>query len=260
MVIRLSSPRAWLGLVAAALGLLLSIATAGAAQPPASILIWPVDPVIPADTRAATLWLENSGKAPVTLQVRIFAWAQTEAGNVYAPQDGVIGTPPLVTIQPGQKQLVRLTRTVPPPVSGEAAYRVIVDEIPTREAPAAAGAAVNFRMRYSLPLFVRGPDIAAGAKQARSAQPAPRLEWRVGTDAKGRFLEVRNRGAIHARLVDVAFAGDDEKRIPITPGLLGYVLPASTTRWPLPADLPASGDLVASINGAEQQIVARLSE
>ena len=85
------------------------------AQQPGSLLIWPVNPVIEGDARAAALWLENPGKAPITLQVRIYAWTQQDGGNAYAEQDEVIGTPPIVSIEPGQRQLVRLTRTTPPP-------------------------------------------------------------------------------------------------------------------------------------------------
>jgi fimbrial chaperone protein len=118
-----------------------------------SILLWPVNPVIEADDRAAALWLENPGKAPVTLQIRIYAWAQQDGKSVYAAQDAVLGTPPIATIAPGEKQLVRLTRTLATAPGTEAAYRVVVDEIPAARPAGAAGAAVSVRMRDELPLF-----------------------------------------------------------------------------------------------------------
>lgn len=274
-----------LALLALAILLLVGLPRPAAAQANGgSILIWPVGPVIEADQRAAALWLENPGSAPVTLQVRIYAWAQVGGKNAYALQDAVLGTPPIVTIAPGAKQLIRLTRTVDIPAGTEAAYRVIVDEIPAARAAAEAGAAVSFRMRYSLPLFAYGQGLVSPAAQAKSAprrkgsqrasfeggaalpqsgppEPAPLLDWRTGTDTDGHFLEIRNRGAHHARLTDVGFAPSGTNgsnafgAATLAKGLFGYILPGATMRWPLTADVPlaapgASGTLVAAINGA----------
>ncbi|SEH12318.1 fimbrial chaperone protein [Sphingopyxis sp. YR583] len=230
------------------------------AQQPGSILIWPVNPVIQGDDRAAALWLENPGKTPVTLQVRVYAWAQPDGRDAYAQQDEVLGTPPIVTIQPGERQLVRLTRTTPPPAVAEKPYRVIVDEIPTSDAPTSPGAAVSFRMRYSLPLFSYAQSAAReGKAKAKAALPAPALHWRSSSDADGTFLEIRNTGAGHARLTDVAFV-TGSRRNTVAEGLLGYVLPGATMRWPLPRGTAASGDLSAAINGHKAARIERVPE
>ncbi|HMO74434.1 MAG TPA: molecular chaperone [Sphingopyxis sp.] len=239
---------------AAALGLFFAASGTAVAQQ-GSVLLWPVNPVIEADARAAALWLENPGKTPITLQIRIFAWAQADGKSTYAPQQAVIGSPPLVTIDPGAKQLVRLTRLVPPPPAGETAYRIIVDEIPTGTAPASPGAGVNFRMRYSIPLFILGPDIGSAARSPKALRPMPQLRWRVDHDETGAFLEIRNNGPVHARLVDAAFVDADGKRADIAPGLLGYVLAASAARWPLPASLTPVGDLVVGVNGSQADAI-----
>jgi len=229
-----------------------------AAQQPGSILIWPINPVIEGDDRAAALWLENPGKAPVTLQVRVYAWAQHAGRDAYAPQDEVLGTPPIVTIQPGERQLIRLTRTTPPPAVAEKPYRVIVDEIPTSDAPGAPGAAVSFRMRYSLPLFSYAAG-EAGKGKAKAVLPQPSLGWRVGADADGRYLEIRNAGAGHARLTDVAFVAGSG-RSPVAEGLFGYVLPGAAMRWPLPQATNAAGELLAAVNGQASTRIERLPE
>jgi fimbrial chaperone protein len=236
--------------------LLVACPHAVAAQQPGSILIWPVNPVIEGDTRAAALWLENPGKAPITLQVRVYAWAQQDGRNAYAPQDEILGTPPIVSIQPGERQLIRLTRTTPPPAEAEKPYRVVVDEIPTGDAPTAPGAAVSFRMRYSLPLFSYAK---VEGRKDKTPPPAPLLSWRSGSDAEGRFLEIRNRGAGHARLTNVAFAGG-AKQSTVAEGLFGYVLPGSSMRWPLPPETDAAGDLVAAVNGKAGARIERQPE
>lgn len=228
-----------LALLVAAL-LLLIISPSAGAQQPGSVLIWPVNPTIEADKKAAALWLENPGKTPITLQIRIYAWEQAGGKNVYAPQEAVVGTPPIVTIAPGTKQLVRLTRMAAARSSPETPYRVIVDEVPAQAgSDAAPGAAISFRMRYSIPLFVMGPAMGKNVPA-----PEPRLAWRVVTEGGERFVEVQNDGPVHARLTEAVIDG----RTPLAEGLLGYVLAGRTMRWPLAAG-DAAHALSASVNG-----------
>lgn len=239
----------------------------GRAGGPGAVLIWPVDPVISAEERATALWLENPGDAPITLQVRVYGWAQQDGKNVYAAQNEVLGTPPILSIEPGQRQLVRLTRLGPPPALAEKPYRIVVDQIPTPSENRSEGAAVTFRMRYSLPLFsyAKADQSAAktGKDRGKTPAPPPLLAWRAGTDAQGRFLEIRNRGAGHARLTEVAFAaakGAKAGTSKVSEGLLGYVLPGATMRWPLPAQTDTGGDLVARMNGNPGARIERLQE
>ena len=242
-----------LGLVAL---LLIAAPQPASAQQPGSLLIWPVNPVIEGDARAAALWLENPGQSPITLQVRIFAWAQQAGENVYAPQNDVDGTPPIVSIAPGERQLIRLTRTTAAPEVAEKPYRIVVDEVPTGTAAAAPGASVRFRMRYSLPLFSHARP---GDAKVPPAAPAPLTSWRTPTDAEGRYLEIRNAGGGHARLTDVSFIAG-AKQSPIAKGLLGYVLPGASMRWPLPRDIDAAGDLLATVNGTADLLIERRQE
>jgi fimbrial chaperone protein len=247
--------------------LLIAIALLFASPRPAaaqagSLLIWPVDPVIESGARATALWLENPGKAPITLQVRIYAWAQDGGKNAYAPQETILGTPPTVTVAPGAKQLIRLTRTTPTPTKAEQAFRVVVDEIPTPSRVAASSAAVSFRMRYSLPLFAYGDGLSRkGAAEPRTVTHAPRLAWRVISGAGERYLEIRNMGNLHARLTDVAFAQEAapaNDNGALAKGLFGYVLPGATMRWPLPAGTTVGAELVAAVNGAVRARLERM--
>ncbi len=74
-------------------------------------------------------------------------------------------------IEPGQKQLVRLIKQIPPAAGQEMAYRVVLDEIPTPRAVGDNQAGLNFQMRYSVPLFVYGNGLVRD-----NAKPA--LSWR----------------------------------------------------------------------------------
>lgn len=225
-----------------------------AAQQGGSVLIWPINPVIEADTRAGALWLENKGGNPVTVQVRIFAWAQEDGREVYGEQDEILGTPPIITIQPGDRQLIRLTRTTPPPAEAERPYRLVIDEVPTSDGAAGGGAAVSFRMRYSLPLFSYATNQTDPKKPA--PRPVPQMAWRIGSDGGARFIEISNTGAGHARLTDVALSGG-QGRWTMAEGLFGYILPESSMRWDLPDNIGDATELTATVNGEQSLRIER---
>ena len=160
-----------------------------------SVLIWPIDPVLEADQQASALWLENRGTETANLQIRVFGWSQSGFAEQYQNQRDVIGSPPVARIEPGQKQLVRLTRTREVPPGQELAYRIIIDEIPSPlQVPTPpegknTAAAIRFQMRYSVPLFVVGPGayLDDGARDA-PGQGQPKLvahDGQFGLEAPG---------------------------------------------------------------------------
>ena len=234
---------------------------AGDAQAASSVLIWPIDPVLEADQQASALWLENRGTETASLQIRVFAWSQSGFDEQYQNQRDVIGSPPVARIEPGQKQLVRLTRTREVPPGQELAYRIIIDEIPSPlQVPTPpegknTAAAIRFQMRYSVPLFAYGAGLWSKEDSTRQRDPKgagkPDLSWHTVTVAGRQYLEVRNQGAVHARLTDAAFKQGGQTR-PLVDGLLGYVLPGATMRWPVPDGLSSDQPLQVRVNGAPQ--------
>lgn len=238
-----------------------ALCTSGLVQAASSVLIWPIDPVLEADQQASALWLENRGSETANLQVRVFAWSQNGFDEQYQNQRNVIGSPPVARIEPGQKQLVRLTRTREVPPGRELAYRIIIDEIPSAlQVPAPpegknTAAAIRFQMRYSVPLFAYGAGLWSKDDATRQRDPTgagqPQLSWKKVNVAGRSYIEVRNQGAVHARLTDASFKQGGQTR-PLVEGLLGYVLPGATMRWPMPGDVPGDQPLQVRINGATQ--------
>ena len=155
----------------------------------------------------------------------------------------MIGSPPVAKIEPGQKQLVRLTRTREVPPGQELAYRIIIDEIPSAlQVPTPpegknTAAAIRFQMRYSVPLFAYGAGLWSKDDATRQRDPKgagkPQLSWQKVNVAGRNYIEVRNQGAVHARLTDASFKQGGQTR-PLVDGLLGYVLPVSYTHLTLP--------------------------
>ncbi|PMR73992.1 fimbrial biogenesis chaperone [Billgrantia endophytica] len=228
----------------------------GAALAASSILIWPIDPVLESDQRASALWLENRGDSQVLLQLRIFAWSQDGKEEHYTEQRDVIGSPPMIRIEPGAKQLLRLTRLADVPPGTEQAYRIVVDEIPTAESQADSGdglsQAIRFQMRYSVPLFLYGENLwlkPDPTKKRKTAAGEPRLSWNIERDGGEAYLVIRNDGPVRARLTQVAF-DQGGQALSVSDGLLGYVLAHSSYRWPLPGRVAAGASLHATVNGA----------
>lgn len=242
----------------ARLALGMALLGAGSAQAATSVLIWPIDPVIEAEQKAGALWLENRGSEDANLQVRIFAWRQGEFDDQYQNQREVIGSPPVAKIPAGGKQLIRLTRTGTPPAGQEQAYRIIIDEIPpampSGENATGPQAAIRFQMRYSVPLFVYGQGLWGKPDPQGQRDTAgvgkPQLSWRQVAVQGRPYVEIRNTGPVHARLTDVVMQQGGQNR-PVVEGLLGYVLPGATMRWPAPLQASAATVLKGRINGSE---------
>ncbi|MEH2921057.1 molecular chaperone [Samsonia erythrinae] len=221
----------------------------GACFAASSILVWPIYQVIEADENGSALWLENKGKNPVALQIRIMSWRQIDYQDRYAQQSDVIGTPPFMRLEPGKRNMVRLMRVKPVAPNTEQSYRIIIDEIAEpyeqKENPKMG---LQFQMRYLLPLFLTGNGVQSNLRPEKirpnSTITSPILSWRVNAVAGKNYLYVRNRGVVHARLNKVYWSSDpDGKKINtmISEGFLGYVLPGQEMRWPLPAGVSAPG-------------------
>ena len=188
-----------------------------------------------ANQTSDALTLTNTGSAPVRAQVQVFLWRQVDGKDVLEPTRDIVATPAMLNIAPGTKQLVRVVRLTPPS-DNEGTYRVIVSELPAAT-PQGSKAGLTFLLKYSLPVFI------APVSQANAIQP------KLTARAHDAVLEVANTGRQHARLSQVWWVGPGNQRRELNPGLLGYVLPGETMRWPIPAAMATgNGHFEAVIN------------
>lgn len=179
-------------------------ATLNTAHGAATILLWPIDPWLSADTKATELWVQNQGTSATTMQVRIVRWRQENGLERYTAQQEVVASPPIVTIAKGSKQLIRLIKQSEVPMGVEQAYRIIVDEIPQPQDKETPQMGLKLQMRYSIPLFVYGQGIATIKDGAHHALVETRdLNWRVVRENGQPALQVRNQGDVHVRLSQV---------------------------------------------------------
>jgi fimbrial chaperone protein len=210
----------------------------------ASLEISPVSITLTGTESGKVINLRNAGEQAIHAQVRTFLWDQADDADKLTPTRDLIASPPIAEVQAGGQQVIRVIRAGNAPVQEEHAYRLIIDELPPDGAD--AGTAIQFRFRYSVPLF-----ISPAGKDAMPAA-APPLRWSIAGDERQLLLRVVNSGVVHAQLSAVTLrtsAGEFK----VSAGLLGYVLPGRTRNWPLkdaPASLRgASGDVNAVVNG-----------
>lgn len=205
----------------------------------AGLQVVPVSLTLDARRGADGLWLSNTGDAVLNAQVRVFHWTQANGEDQLTASRGLAVSPPMLKLEPGARQLVRVIRTGAAPAEREDAFRLLVDEIPDE---AAQKEGLNLVLRYSVPVFV-APTAAA--------QPAPQLDWSL-QGGTAPTLAVANAGSMHAQLASLVFTGVDGSSVAVSDGLLGYVLPGAAMRWPLQGDRAAyahGGRLSARING-----------
>ena len=229
-----------------------------------SVLVWPIYQTISDSEKGSELWLENRGTAAVNLQLRVFAWDQKDSSDVYADQSEVVASPPFTTVQPGQRQLVRLMRIAPVSAGREKSYRIVIDEVPSSQ-PAVqtdkSSAGLKMRMRYVLPLFTYGQGLAP-LKNAGSVEPVrATLRWSLSQQNNRQTLCIDNRGNQHARLSAVYWANASGKgQISQANGLLGYVLAQKKSCFPSAgnASVPSGMHLFAKLtdNGQAVEIPA----
>lgn len=229
----------------------------------ANFLIWPIYPVIENNQKAVAVWLENVGDSPATVQVRVFKWSQDQHKEQFSTQQEIIPSPPIVKIPAGTKQMIRLTQAVATPELKENAYRVIVDELPVATDDQNKASSVNFKMRYSIPLFTYGQGIGSGSNQethkqnARNPLAKPILKWNLAQHEAKEVLEVSNSGAMVARITEFKSAGQSFKAQAAN-NAYGYVLPNSKIYFNLNADLKnqlLKNNVLEAVVGSKKETV-----
>ncbi len=163
--------------------------------------------------------VNNFGGAAAGAQVRIKSWTQSGGQDVLTDTTDVVASPPFMSIDPGQKQIVRVVNLGAAPGQAEQAFRFLLNEIP---APGTQpGKGISFMLEFSVPIFMPGANIAPPQLQAAFVEAGGRV-----------VLRVVNRGDVHARLTNLAYQSPAGARLLHQPGLVGYVLSHATRDLP----------------------------
>jgi fimbrial chaperone protein len=215
------------------------MAAAGAARA-ANIDVSPVRIQLSPAGATTVLTLTNGGDAPAVVQCQLVSWTQHDSEDVYVPSGDLIASPPIFTVPPGKKQLVRIGLRRPPQGTQETAYRIYLQEIPGPPKPGFQG--LRMALRLGIPIFV-----------APAEAVKPQLRWSARLEAGGKTLsiELQNSGSAHVQVLDFVIsqppAGETVARetVPV------YVLAGQSRRWilkPLERSLHVAEDVHLKAN------------
>jgi fimbrial chaperone protein len=180
---------------------------------------------------AAQLEAGNAGDAPDLLQSQTYRWSRHDCVDALEPTDAVVVSPPIFTVEPNSKQIVRILLISPEAGPQERTLRVVFTEIGAAQPDAGS---VSTRLAVSLPIFVL-PAVPA----------APKLEWAVARESATLRVTVRNAGNAHTRLRALRLTAKDGTLI-AEETHTDYLLAGDSCNWSLPAEhLTAGATLVA---------------
>jgi fimbrial chaperone protein len=200
---------------------LLWLAAALLAQPAsaASFSVSPLRLELSAATPVAVVEVGNTSAGPVTVQAQSRTWTQRGGADEYGDGRPFIVSPTIFTIPAGGKQVVRVALRGAPPRETEAAYRLVMTEIPPAQPDGSSGLRVALRM--DMAVYV-SPTLPGARPDATFA-----VDTRTGSPR----IAVTNKGNAHLRMSDVAVASASQLLVEL-PVLV--VLPGATRYVELP--------------------------
>jgi fimbrial chaperone protein len=182
-------------------------ASAGLALAPARVRagdleVSPVLVELSASARTAVVSIRNASAAPMRYQARAYSWAQgTDGAMDLLPARDLVVFPPLLELQPGESRNLRVgADAVPGP--GERAWRLVVEELPRRDAE--AGNAVQVLTRLGLPVFFAPARPSAGGAVELLSRDGARIRFTL-----------RNTGNVRLRPTTVKLALLDAAGAPL---------------------------------------------
>jgi fimbrial chaperone protein len=206
-----------------ALALLAVLAAAGTAAA-SSLGIAPVRIELSPSVSTAVLTVRNPEDSPVTVQAQGAAWSQQDTHDQLADTHDLLVTPPLFTIAPRGRQVVRIALRRAPDPSRELDYRLVLSEIPPVAAPQGTG--LRFALRITLPVFV-----------AAATRTSAALSWRHDWLPDGTLeIEAENRGTAHLQILDFDVQTADHAAQVVHTAAARYLLPGSAAHWQLHPD------------------------
>lgn len=177
--------------------------------------------------RAVAVTLINEGTTPVVLQADVNTWRQTADGtDTLELTEDLILSPPIVTLAPQARQVVRLARLAPMPTDRELTYRLVVREVPEALATRDKAMEVPIALALNMPIFI--------------TPPLARHQVTCGMAPGSATLQVRcdNMGTAYAQVRELRLEQADQLVGRFEGG--SYLLPGASRLLTLAPQKPAS--------------------
>ncbi len=227
--------------------MLLALPTATLAS---SFGLSPMRVELSAGAPTAIVNVSNSGDTPVTIQAQAYTWTQPDGKDTYEETRGFIISPPIFTVAPGGKQIVRVALRGAPQGDAEQPYRLIFREVPQSEEAASGTVTFRIAVGMNIPMFV--------APVRGTAKPVPVYAFEDAPE--GPRLRIANDGNGNLRLADLVVTQEGSKLAEM--GVL-VVLPGATGYVALPKDQLRPGATLrvqAQSNGGQVDVPVRAAK
>lgn len=207
-----------------------AIALSAGATSAGTFSVSPVRVSLDARNPVSVLTLSNAGEAPVVMQLDIKKWSQQHGQDVFEPTRDLLASPPIFTVPPKGRQVIRIGLRSTVAGENEASYRLFLREVPPPPQPGQQG--LQMAVHMSLPVFV-----------SPGARAVPALDWQLRRDPEGRLVvRALNRGRAHiqiSRLELMKADGGALDRLDFNQ----YLLVGQDCEWTLPVLAPAGARL-----------------
>ena len=169
--------------VALLTGLCWAAGTPGAAA--ATFSIDPTQIVLTDGSGSAVLTLTNRSTETLRFQLSVFAWSQSDTGEIELEDtEDIVFFPTLLTLAPGEARRVRVGAMVPFETR-EKSYRIFIEELPPMN-PSTGGVRVLTRM--GVPIFLRPGQAAARPELSPPGRTGDRLRFTLANEGTMHFV------------------------------------------------------------------------
>jgi len=205
----------------------LSLAAVALSCQAGSIELSPVRANLSSKAKVAVLTVRNTGAEESVMQVTLNKWTLDGQGYAYAQSQELVITPVTFRLAPGAQQIVRVGLRQGAPQRTEAAYRLLVEEVPPP--PSADVTQMRMVVRHDLPVFV-----------APIARSKAAMDIAMDCAADGSRLRVTNTGNVHAQLLKVTLTDTSPNPELARWDSADYLLPQAQKSWLLTEVAPQS--------------------
>lgn len=192
-----------------------------------SIELSPVRVSLSNAAKVAILTVGNTGTEESVMQVTLKKWTLDGQGYAYAQSQELVVTPVTFHLAPGARQIVRVGLREGAPLRAEAAYRLLVEEVPPP--PSADVTQMRMVVRHDLPVFV-----------APTAPAKAAMDIALDCAADGSRLRVTNIGNVHAQVLRVTLTDTSANPVLARWDASDYLLPQAQKSWLLTQAAPNS--------------------
>lgn len=168
-----------------------------------------------------SLSIKSSSAEAINIQIRVFEWFQNKTNDDLKITDDIVVSPPLLRLEPNQSYNFRLVKHNIAKFSGEKAYRIIIDEVPTPSDSRKKSPGIQVRLRTSIPLFISDENATT------------LLRWKKDLTENGGTITISNIGTRHALITELSLVDQiTQREYKIkTDTLNGYILPGNEKKF-----------------------------